>query len=201
MALIADDGDGSRIEAYPGAAGWCPGCRERLIPRCGTINAWHWSHHASDCDPWYEPESEWHLAWKRLVGLRHCEVVRGAHRADIVSPGGVVIELQHSAIDIDEAWEREQFYGRMVWLFDARSFFQNVGVRRKEGETGRSYYRTFRWKHPRRTQTLLRRPLYWDTGEGWLFEVRKVYPNIPCGGWGYWITAEEFVKRFFGQEA
>jgi hypothetical protein len=47
----------------------------------------------------------------------------GPHRADIIGNDGIVVELQHSAIDATEILEREQFYGSMVWLFDATERF------------------------------------------------------------------------------
>lgn len=29
-----------------------------------------------------------------------------------------------------------------------------------------------------------------------IFFIKKIYPKIPCGGWGYLITREEFLRRF-----
>ena len=64
------------------------------------------------------------MKWKRLVPKHCCEVIcqkdGEKHRADILTESGVVVELQHSAISVDEIQERERFYGeKMIWLFDA----------------------------------------------------------------------------------
>jgi hypothetical protein len=77
-----------------------------------------------DCDEWYEPETDWHRFWKSLVPKEWCEQVikknGEIHRADILTPDGLVIELQHSSISPDEIEDREEFYENMVWLFDCR---------------------------------------------------------------------------------
>jgi competence protein CoiA len=31
---------------------------------------------------------------------------------------------------------------------------------------------------------------------GEIFLIKKLYPNIPCGGWGIFLTKEEFLKQF-----
>ncbi len=54
------------------------------------------------------------------------EVTIGVHRADIVGNRGKVIELQHSSIPPDDIHARENFYGDMVWVFDATGRFPCV---------------------------------------------------------------------------
>ncbi len=54
------------------------------------------------------------------------EVTIGAHRADIVGSRGKVIELQHSSISPDDIHARENYYGDMVWVFDATGRFRCV---------------------------------------------------------------------------
>lgn len=120
------------IEAERGRTGTCPGCGSALVAKCGPHIAHHWAHHARpDCDSWSEPESEWHLAWKRHAPPERTEVVMGAnreHRADVVLPNGYVLELQHSALSAEAIREREEFYtreaGGMCWLWDARRFWK-----------------------------------------------------------------------------
>jgi len=46
----------------------------------------------------------------------------GPHRADIRTPGGLVVEIQHSGISSEDVAAREAFYGNMVWLLDGRNF-------------------------------------------------------------------------------
>jgi competence CoiA-like predicted nuclease len=113
-----------RIKPAPKSIGFCPSCGSSLIPKCGQILCWHWSHKTLDCDPWYEPESEWHRNWKNLFPDDWQEVTIGNHRADVKTPRGVV-EFQASSISSTEVQEREDFYGRMIWVVKADTFDLN----------------------------------------------------------------------------
>ena len=44
------------------------------------------------------------------------------HRADIKTPTGIVIEVQHSTMTDKERESREAFYGNLIWIVDGRSF-------------------------------------------------------------------------------
>ncbi len=124
--LYGSSEDGNRIEASPGAQAHCAGCKGPLIAKCGSVNKWHWAHRSKDCDSWHEPEGAWHLGWKSMAPKEWTEVVMGPHRADIRRDDGLVIELQASTISAEEIVERENFYGRMIWLLDGRDFNFNV---------------------------------------------------------------------------
>ena len=128
--LYALDTKNNKILATPKALAYCPQCLQQLIPKCGQIKVWHWAHKTNDCDSWHEPESEWHLSWKRLVDPQYTEVVMSCHRADIVGNEGVVIELQNSSISLDEIAERETFYGNMLWVCNAQPFVNRLRVNR-----------------------------------------------------------------------
>lgn len=60
---------------------------------------------------------------------------------------------------------------------------------------------TFRWKYPRKTLWECKN-LFLDFGDQSqnphkeLFQVKKVHPSMPCGGWGIWWTKAEFVERY-----
>lgn len=184
--------DGQRVVATPGAKAECPCCKSKLVAKCGRIVAWHWAHESVECDPWSEGESAWHLEWKSLVPPERREVVRGPHRADMVGPGGGVVELQHSAISVDEIEERERFYGKMVWVFDAQGFERNIDFREHEE------FFSFRWRWPRKSILSAARPVFFDFGEGHLFEVRKHGEDAPLGGWGYHRSKAWFCQKFLG---
>jgi competence protein CoiA len=86
-----------------------------------------------NCDPWWENETEWHRTWKNLFPescreISHiasdCEV----HRADIKTPTGIVIEVQHSAMTDAERQSREAYYGNLVWVIDGRGFRDNFDI-------------------------------------------------------------------------
>src|SRR5690606_4401063 len=152
---------GTRSRPLPGGRGTCPSCGATTIAKCGEINAWHWAHEARDCDPWSEGETEWHLSWKGLFGDEQCEVSMPPHRADVVGKHGCVLELQHSSIPAADIRKREAFYKRMIWLFDASGFAENMIFRKRDG------YFSFRWKHPRKSLWECRQPLYLDFGPDW----------------------------------
>lgn len=205
--IYAKDEKGQRIEPWPGAKAVCPTCGEEVIAKCGSINRWHWSHWGdTDCDPWSEHEGPWHLAWKDYFAPSEREIVIGPHRADIRTKAGRVIELQHSPISAEEIREREEFYGRaMVWILDASEFIQNFDFREKG-----DYY-SFRWKWPRKTWAVAKRPIFLDPGEqGWnevgnisesIFHLKKMGSDTPVGGWGTWGCKWELLRFFSSQFA
>jgi hypothetical protein len=93
-----------------------------------------------DCDPWSEPETEWHLNWKSKFSESDREVtlkdnVTGEfHRADVMSEtakGPIVVEFQHSSISAEEQSAREEFYGRygrLFWVLDLQPRAWNFAV-------------------------------------------------------------------------
>jgi competence CoiA-like predicted nuclease len=151
-----------RPPAQKGEQTICEGCGGVLSAVLPQFNAAHWRHKGGDCDPWSEPEGEWHRMWKSYFHPIHCEVFmrdpdsREIHRADVMCPGdgsrGVVLELQHSSISEEERSAREAFYSRgqrMFWLLDmhrtrslAFSFGQCLSFdeAKKESIGGRDFY-------------------------------------------------------------
>lgn len=161
--MYADTAAG-RAEATPGAEGTCPACRHPVRPKCGSIVVHHWAHYArTDCDPWSEPESEWHRGWKLAVPPKRREVVIGPHRADVVTASDGVVELQHSPISPEVIEDREGFYGqRMAWIFDATEAYAagRISVDHGDGEWDR-----LRWSYARRSAGVCRRTVLLDIGD------------------------------------
>jgi competence protein CoiA len=137
--------DGVRTQPSPGLAGRCAVCDRDMVARCGEIRVHHWAHRGRRvCDHWWEPETEWHRAWKNRFDIAWHENIRHAedgekHIADIRTSHDLVIEFQHSAMGAEERAAREAFYGNMVWVVDgtrllrdfprfekARHFFDNT---------------------------------------------------------------------------
>ena len=57
--------DNIRTEAQPKLSGLCCCCSMPVIAKCGRQKMWHWAHKSkTDCDNWWEPETEWHRNWK-----------------------------------------------------------------------------------------------------------------------------------------
>lgn len=196
--IYAIDQSGNRIAASPAASARCPGCGEDLRPRCGHIVVSHWAHIAgSDCDPWAEHETAWHVAWKERFPQSSREaIVRragGWHRAD-VRVGHRVIEFQHSSISPGEIAARESFYGSMTWVWDISSSVREGRFHlRPRGE-----FFSFRWLHARKTIASCRRPCFLDLDGEHMLDLRKFSPAAPSGGWGYLVTVRDWTVRMGG---
>jgi hypothetical protein len=113
-----------RIEATPHASGTCPSCKAEMLARCGSKKVWHWAHKGRrHCDHWWENETEWHRDWKNLFPADWQEVpardnTGELHIADIKTPYGLTVELQHSAIKLEEVKKRTIFYNNIIWIID-----------------------------------------------------------------------------------
>ena len=110
-----------RREAQPGlSAATCPSCGAAVIAKYGDHRVWHWAHRGVRvCDPWWEPETEWHRAWKNEFPADWQEAVHFAqsgekHVADVKTQSGMVLEFQHSFLKAEERAARESFY-RFGW--------------------------------------------------------------------------------------
>jgi hypothetical protein len=94
----------------------------------------HWAHKGKrNCDPWWENETAWHREWKELFPENCREICHVApdgeiHRADIKTPTGIVIEIQHSAMSDAERIARESFYQNLVWVLDGTVFKDNFDL-------------------------------------------------------------------------
>lgn len=135
----------------------CPVCGSNLILKQGKINAWHFAHESgTDCDAFTENKmTKWHI-WHQEEFPEECREVRledteeGRVWIADIKCGNMIIEFQHSPMDIDTFERRSAFYskyGRLVWVFDFREKYQS-------GQIGwyRSRYNKstgcFRWDWP-----------------------------------------------------
>lgn len=210
---LAHNEQGGAITPTPGARATCPTCGETVIAKTGEINAWHWAHQSlTDCDPWSEHETQWHHQWKNqamqspFFSIEKTITKNGKqHRADIVTPRGTVVELQHSSISPDEIWTREQFYNDMAWVFDltdlsiidrrslpilpyggrATTNARFTYVRKPNGR-----YK-FRFKTPRKTIFTARKQVFLDTQHG-MFYVTHAHQEGRYGA-GNLITHRAFL--------
>ena len=185
--------------ARSGERGTCPLCANAVLGKCGTLVQWHWAHEALiDCDPWGEPETEWHRTWKERFPAKRREIIIGSHRADVVTARGWILEFQHSPLSVAEIAEREREYGRkLIWIVDGRSCAENFNFRKTTKHGPTVYNRipvSFRWKWPRKTWTTADRPVFIDIGSGRLLRIHWVKPETPCGGWGTLTYAGAFVN-------
>ena len=114
-----------KTEARKGIKGYCPICTSELTAKCGAYKIHHWSHKKSrNCDPWWEPETEWHRTWKNNYPSEWQEFsfedqrTSEKHIADVHTVHNLVIEFQHSHIDPKERINRELFYKNIIWVVD-----------------------------------------------------------------------------------
>lgn len=126
--------DNERREAVAGGRGCCPVCSAETIAKCGPRVVNHWAHKGRrNCDPWWENETDWHREWKSYFPENCREISHVAedgeiHRADIKTPTGIIIEVQHSSMTDAERMAREAFYGNLLWIVDGRGFRKNFDV-------------------------------------------------------------------------
>ena len=199
--LYASTEEGKRIGPERNQHALCPGCRASVISKCGNINIWHWAHvSGQECDPWYEAETRWHINWKMQFEESCREVVMGTRRADIRATRKImsvpyVIELQHSPIEFAEIIEREDFYGRMVWLLDGNGFKDHFEFgRAKKANGGATIIAPSHAGAPDRALRLRPEPPFFDRRNAQLFdrrnaagaESRPLRVPIPCAGCQTW---------------
>lgn len=200
--LIAANEAGDLVSATPGAHGTCPHCGEVVHAKTGSIVAWHWAHASrEDCDAWGEPETAWHRGWKHSLSEAAlegpaCSLERtisrddARHRADVVSPAGIVLELQHSTISPEDIQARERFYARMWWLFDAREAYK--ADRLRIGDRGD--YWAFQWLHAKKSLTAVHQRLFLQLDSFYILEVRKKSLDKRLFGWGHLLSVPEFSR-------
>jgi len=180
--------DGAKCRPFKKGRGTCPTCGGTVIAKCGLIKAHHWAHESidDDCDLWSEHVGPWHLSWQEIVREEYVEVPMGPHRADIRNPAGTIIELQHSSISPDDVGRREEFYGDMVWMFDATERFPAM----PSGE--RVYFSLENTKHI----TACRKQVFLDCGE-YIIEVETFSDVLHrFSGFGRLRDREWFVSEY-----
>lgn len=125
--------NGELKEPFKGGKGICPCCNGETIAKCGKVQIHHWAHRdLSECDKWWDSETDWHRKWKNIFPKEWQEVIHfdkvtnEKHIADIKTNKGLVIELQNSPISLDELKSRELFYNKMIWIVNAKEFKKNI---------------------------------------------------------------------------
>ena len=147
--------NGRKSEACRGIRGECPLCGHPTVAKCGPRVMHHWAHASRrNCDPWWENETDWHREWKELFPKECREVSHTApngeiHRADIKTPTGIIIEIQHSAMTDEERESRESFYQNLVWIEDGRGFRNRFAILGKLPDPGSEICRKLVWWPPR----------------------------------------------------
>jgi len=197
----------------------CPCCGTEVVAKCGQMVVWHFAHKASnECDRWSDGETDWHLRWKTHSPIERTEVIMGPHRADAVGRDGRIIEYQRSSISWEDMRAREEFYGRMMWVFDVADAYQ---AGRLSWQTDRSIWQQadnvghpkvrIKWMHPRRSILACRRRVFLDIGGDRLLAVGHLAREyidwsaaepgrtikLPyLSGYGWLWKRDEFIEEF-----
>lgn len=150
MQLAVVNGD--RVEATPGQTGQCPDCGRKAVAKCGPKVMHHWAHAGRNCDPWWENETQWHRDWKNLFPPECREISHTApdgefHRADIKTPAGIYVEIQHSAMSQAECQSREAFYDNMIWVVDGKPFASRFHLHHILPDPSLEWAQDLRWFH------------------------------------------------------
>ncbi len=170
-----------RSAPSPGLTGSCPACGGPVIAKCGNQRVHHWAHRGKRvCDPWWEPETEWHSNWKMKFPEGWQEVVRRdpltgeKHVADVRTAQGLTVEFQHSHLRPEEREARESFYGDMIWVVNGRRLDRDL-PRFKNGACDlRRVIAKGVWIHPfpeeifPRNWLMCKVPVFFDFGDRYL---------------------------------
>lgn len=194
--LYAHNHLGEKIEAHPGASGWCPLCTAPLNAKCGDINIWHWAHTGDNPNPdcIHEKETEWHSKWKSYYPMECREVVvtcpatNKRNIADIKEKSGLVIEFQHSPISPETIQQRERAHKNMIWVFNLTDAYDNDRLRWDP------HYGTFYWFRSKKTLLSATADYYFDLGNGYLLRPKNIREcNGGHRGDGYLVSYDSFV--------
>ena len=179
-----------------------------MIAKCGSRVRHHWAHASRrNCDPWWENETDWHREWKnRFPGecreVSHTSADGEVHRADIKTPTGIIIEVQHSPMTDDERESREAFYQNLVWILDGRPFRNNfhVGCMLPDPEDGR--FDDIVWiQSPWSSDRLLphdiehKAPAFWRVSE-----AENEFPGLTKSNARTKIPPGRLIRLHFGRE-
>jgi|GEM_PF-940399 len=194
-----------RISAIPHIKGFCPICKTPMIPKCGKVYANHWAHKSrSNCDPWWENETQWHRQWKENVHTDFREVViekNGVkHIADVQLPSGIIFEFQRYPLSIDERQAREKFYDKMIWviLFPRDKILEIKDRKKYVSLYGDQYVKVKSFsegffRHPHAC------PIFLDFNDGEMFRITEFddYDNMRVKWfYGKFIKKTDFVNEY-----
>ncbi len=112
------------------------------------------------------------------------------HRADIKTPNGIVIEIQHSSMKDDERIAREDFYKNLVWVIDGSVFKQNFDIYHMLPDPESELAQDIVWSKAKRHMEGANRGIFFRLSEG-LLDDPSVTKSTLRGGWYHFINEVE----------
>ena len=101
------------------------------------------------------------------------------HRADIKTPTGIVVEVQHSTMTDSERESREAFYDNLIWIVDGRSFQNRFHLGWMLPDPHADGFEDIVWFHQSRAAMLRFVYLTGTVSPFWrISEARKHFPNL-----------------------
>jgi hypothetical protein len=191
---------GERTAPQPSNRAFCPGCHAAVAAKCGEVLTWHWAHLADASCTWDpEPETPWHRNWKAAAPDDRQEIALNGQRADIVSPSGLVIELQHSHLAGEHIRKREAAYQHMMWIFDARGAYaaSRLTLRRHPDRDPDDLYRTIRWEAAPAYPSQAKASMLLDLDDETLIWIGAWHgePGDRSKNGHGWLVTPEWVRR------
>lgn len=152
----------------------------------------------------YEPETEWHAAWKQAVNDDNCEVICGEnreHRADIKTDTHI-IEIQRSSIDGWAVVERNLFYknltgSRVIWVVNVEKSWKNISTELINKKQFRITWK-YAWKWVKEISQTTDTELYLDfNSQNDKLIKMWTYPPKESGTLhGTWVSKIDFFNKY-----
>ena len=199
--------DNIKSEPKKGLTGVCLFCGSPVIAKCGQKNIHHWSHKGKlECDYWWENETEWHRKWKDYFPENWQEIIQYSdhgekHIADIMTDEGWVIEFQNSFLSSEERQSRNDFYKKLIWVFNGekyRSDSKKIEASFNKVDSTGDIFRIRLWGNNFLNKYILKNSLpFFDMGDSSLYLILPKFSSHfvyikKC-------SKEEFIKIFINE--
>lgn len=118
--------EAERMTAEPGLIGKCQLCNGKMIPKCGNVKVWHWSHEANDHNCTYKPMTQWHYDWQNRfdIELREIRTLNNTISDILRKDNAVGIEFQNSPFDFNYVQKKEKSTPTVLWVVNIKEQYE-----------------------------------------------------------------------------
>lgn len=216
--------NGKASRPISGTPATCCLCGSAAIAKVGESITAHWAHApnqpaAAACELYLSDQADetvnkWHTDWQDRWPDEWQEVIIERdgikHIADVLIPGadgGLVIEFQHSHISPEQMAAREEFYHRMVWVFDATG--RDIELQRLPGQDAPDF-QMLTWQNPWAVASRARKASYLHLGPRMMFHPdwftreytrfnHKTFDQSSATVMGWLLTVSDFAASHRGK--